>query len=204
MFDYRRPVDYHALMKTDKKEKIIQAAGDIIRKKGFNNTGIMEIVTHAGVPKGSFYFYFKNKDDLGLHLIDHFLASFISLADETLRANKSPIAQLRLFFDRLLNDLENAEFEGGCPIGNLAQESGGLSDTFRVKLNETFAVMREKFGEFIQSAVSSNELPETTDVDETAGFVLSGLEGAILQMKVSKSTVPFRVFNHIIFDKVLK
>lgn len=191
-------------MKTDKKEKIIQAAGDIIHKKGFNNTGIQEIVTLAGVPKGSFYFYFKNKDDLGLQLIDHFLASFISLADEILRTNKGPIAQLRLFFDRLLNDLENAEFEGGCLIGNLAQESGGLSDTFRVKLNETFAVMREKFGEFIQNAVSSKELPETTDVDETAGFVLSGLEGAILQMKVSKSTVPFRVFNHVIFDKVLK
>ena len=130
-------------MKTDKKEKIIQAAGEIIHKKGFNNTGIQEIVNLAGVPKGSFYFYFKNKDDLGLQLIDHFLASFISLADETLRTNKSPIAQLRLFFDRLLNDLENAEFEGGCLIGNLAQESGGLSDTFRVKLNETFAVMRE-------------------------------------------------------------
>ena len=191
-------------MKTDKKEKIIQAAGEIIHKKGFNNTGIQEIVTLAGVPKGSFYFYFKNKDDLGLHLIDHFLASFISLADETLRTNKSPIAQLRLFFDQLLNDLENAEFEGGCPIGNLAQESGGLNDTFRVKLNETFAVMQKKFGEFIQNAVSCNELPETTDVDETAGFVLSGLEGAILQMKVSKSTVPFRVFNHVIFDKVLK
>jgi TetR/AcrR family transcriptional repressor of nem operon len=191
-------------MKTDKKEKIIQAAGEIIHKKGFNNTGIQEIVTLAGVPKGSFYFYFKNKDDLGLQLIDHFLASFISLADETLRTNKSPIAQLRLFFDRLLNDLEKAEFEGGCLIGNLAQESGGLSDSFRVKLNETFAVMREKFGEFIQNAVSSKELPETTDVDETAGFVLSGLEGAILQMKVSKSTVPFRVFNHVIFDKVLK
>jgi TetR/AcrR family transcriptional repressor of nem operon len=191
-------------MKTETKEKIIQAAFGLIHKKGFNNTGLQEILTSAGVPKGSFYFYFQNKDDLGIHLIDYFLASFISMADETLKTNKSPIAQLRLFFDRLLNNCEMADFQGGCLIGNMAQESGGLSDTFRVKLNEAFDVIQGKIGEFLQNAVANNELPETMDVDETAGFILSGLEGAILQMKVAKSTVPFRVFNYIIFDKVLK
>ncbi|MBF0234495.1 MAG: TetR family transcriptional regulator C-terminal domain-containing protein [Desulfamplus sp.] len=191
-------------MKTETKEKIIQAAFGIIHKKGFNNTGIQEILKTAGVPKGSFYFYFQNKDDLGLHLIDYFLDSFISMADETLKTNKSPIAQLRLFFDQLLNNCEMAGFQGGCLIGNLAQESGGLSDAFRVKLKEAFDVIQGKIGEFLQNAVSNNELPKTTDVDETAGFILSGLEGAILQMKVSKNTRPFRVFNHFIFDKVLK
>jgi len=192
------------LMKTETKEKIIQAAFGIIHKKGFNNTGIQEILKTAGVPKGSFYFYFQNKDDLGLHLTDYFLASFISMADETLKTNKSPIAQLRLLFDQLLNNCEMADFQGGCLIGNLAQESGGLNDKFRVKLNEAFNVMQGKIGEFLQNAVSNNELPETTDVNETAGFILSGFEGAILQMKVAKSTEPFRVFNHFIFDKVLK
>ena len=97
-----------------------------------------------------------------------------------------------------------ADFQGGCLIGNLAQESGGLDDKFRVKLNEAFDVMQEKIKEFLQNAVSNNELPETMDVDKTAGFILSGLEGAILQMKVTKSTVPFSVLNHFVFNKVLK
>jgi TetR/AcrR family transcriptional repressor of nem operon len=126
------------------------------------------------------------------------------MADETLKTNKSPIAQLRLFLDRLLNNCEVADFQGGCLIGNLAQESGGLNDKFRAKLNEAFDVIQVKIGEFLQNAVSNNELPETMDVDETAGFILSGLEGALLQMKVTKNTVPFRIFNHFIFDKVLK
>lgn len=191
-------------MKTKTKEDIIKAAFEIIHRKGFNSTGIQEILTRAGVPKGSFYFYFQSKDDLGHHLIDHFLAFFISMADEALKTNKSPIAQLRNFLDRLLTNCEAAGFQGGCLIGNLAQESGGLSDTFRVKLNEAFDVMQGKIGEFLQNAVSKNELPETTDVDETAGFILSGLEGVLLQMKVAKNTGPFRVFNHFIFDKVLK
>ena len=191
-------------MKTETKEKIIQAAFGLIHKKGFNNTGIQEILKTAGVPKGSFYFYFQNKDDLGLHLIDYFLVSFISMADETLKTDKSPIEQLRLFFDRLLHNCEEADFQGGCLIGNLAQESGGLDDKFRVKLNEAFNVIQGKIKQFLENAVLNNELPETMDVDETAGFILSGLEGAILQMKVAKSTGPFRVFDHFVFDKVLK
>ena len=40
-------------------------AAQIIRKKGFNNTGIQEILQSAGVPKGSFYFYFKSKERSG-------------------------------------------------------------------------------------------------------------------------------------------
>ncbi|MGB5983656.1 MAG: TetR family transcriptional regulator C-terminal domain-containing protein [Desulfobacterales bacterium] len=191
-------------MKTETKEKIIQAAFELIHKKGFNNTGIQEILKTAGVPKGSFYFYFQNKDDLGLHLIDYFLASFVSMADETLKTNKSPIEQLRLFFDRLLHNCEEAGFQGGCLIGNLAQESGGLDDKFRVKLNEAFDVIQGKIKEFLQNAVSNKELPETMDVDAVAGFILSSLEGVLLQMKVAKNTAPFRVFNHFIFDKVLK
>ena len=190
--------------KTKTKEEIVKAAFEIIHRKGFNATGIQEILKRAGVPKGSFYFYFQSKDDLGHHLIDHFLAFFISMADEALKTNKSPIEQLRLFFDRLLTNCELADFQGGCLIGNLAQESGGLDDKFRVKLNEAFDVIQGKIKVFLQNAVSNHELPETTDVDETAGFILSSLEGALLQMKVAKSTRPFRVFNHFIFDKVLK
>jgi TetR/AcrR family transcriptional regulator, transcriptional repressor for nem operon len=192
------------LMKTEAKEKIIQAAFGLIHKKGFNSTGIQEILKTANVPKGSFYFYFQNKNDLGLQLIDYFLASIIFMADEALKTNKSPLEQLRLLFDQLSHTCEEADFQGGCLIGNLAQESGGLDDKFRVKLNEAFDVIQGKIKEFLQKAVSNKELPERMDVDEVAGFILSSFEGALLQMKVAKNTDPFRVFNHFIFEKVLK
>ncbi len=64
------------LAKISTRDKILEHAALIIHKKGFNNTGIQEILESAGVPKGSFYFYFRSKEDLGLALIDHYAGGF--------------------------------------------------------------------------------------------------------------------------------
>lgn len=191
-------------MKRNTKEEIIKAAFEIIHKKGFNNTGIQEILASAGVPKGSFYFYFQNKDDLGMQLIDYFLDSFISMADEMLHSDNSPLAQLRLLFEQFSNSCEQAGFQGGCLVGNMAQESGGLNDIFYAKLDRSFRILQEKIGEFLKKAVAEKELPEATDVSEMAGFILSSLEGVLLQMKAVQNTEPYRIFDKIIFEKVLK
>lgn len=191
-------------MKGSTKDEIIKSAFELIHKKGFNNTGIQEILVSAGVPKGSFYFYFKNKDDLGLQLIDYYIGSVIALADEMLLSDNSPLLQLRLFLDQLAKSCEKAGFQGGCLVGNMAQESGGLNDMFHTKLERAFGAMQEKIGEFLRKAVEKNELPNTTKIPETAGFILSSMEGVLLQMKAVKNTEPYRVFDQIIFDKVLK
>ena len=60
-------------MKMDAKSRILKAGARIVNKKGFNSTGLTELLEAAQVPKGSFYFYFKNKEDFGLHLIDYFI-----------------------------------------------------------------------------------------------------------------------------------
>ncbi|MBI9078040.1 MAG: TetR/AcrR family transcriptional regulator, partial [Desulfatibacillum sp.] len=59
----------------DAKTRLLRAAAKIVITKGFNDTGLQEILDAARVPKGSFYFYFKNKEDFGLQLID-FYADF--------------------------------------------------------------------------------------------------------------------------------
>lgn len=46
------------------REKIVEAAIELFAKKGFDRTTVDEIVANAGVAKGTFYLYFKSKDDL--------------------------------------------------------------------------------------------------------------------------------------------
>ena len=71
-------------MALNTRDRIIETGAQIIHRKGFNHTGIQEILTAAGVPKGSFYNYFKSKDDFGLHVIDYFTAHFKEIAANTL------------------------------------------------------------------------------------------------------------------------
>ncbi len=96
------------------KKKILRAGAEIIHQKGFNNTGIQEILKSAGVPKGSFYFYFESKEDFGLHLIDFFSDFFFLRCDEYLKdASMPPIQRLRAFFHEFLVYFEENEFKGG-------------------------------------------------------------------------------------------
>jgi TetR/AcrR family transcriptional repressor of nem operon len=96
------------------KERILIKGAEIIHRKGFNNTGIQEILKAAGVPKGSFYFYFKSKEDFGLHLIDFFGNIFFSRSDKYLNdRSRSSLENLRHFFDEFLTYFEENEFKGG-------------------------------------------------------------------------------------------
>jgi len=68
-------------MTIDTKNRILQIGAEIIHRKGYNHTGIQEILNAAQVPKGSFYNYFKSKEDFGLHVIDYFSDHFKQLSD---------------------------------------------------------------------------------------------------------------------------
>lgn len=57
------------MMNNEKKIKIFTEAFELFKKKGTENTSIQEIVDHAGIAKGTFYLYFKDKYDLQEQLI---------------------------------------------------------------------------------------------------------------------------------------
>ena len=64
--------------------------------KGFNHTGIQEILDAADVPKGSFYNYFKNKEDFGLQVIDYFVDYMAHVAGGVLGDRSvSPLERIR-------------------------------------------------------------------------------------------------------------
>ena len=64
--------------------------------KGYNDTGIQEIIDKADLPKGSFYNFFKSKEDFGLLVIDYFMEFYAKILTKYL-ADKSlpPLERIR-------------------------------------------------------------------------------------------------------------
>lgn len=192
------------MAKQSTKNRILEHAGRLIRMNGFNNTGIQEILESAGVPKGSFYFYFRSKDDLGLALIDYYAEYLGSLCASSLGvAEGSPLERLRGFFEGMRMLFEQDEWKGGCPIGNLTQEMGSLSDAFRSRLQGVFTIMQTSIRDCLEEARSRGELNPALDVDEMAEFILNGWEGAVLRMKAEGGSGPLVLFEKIVFGGVL-
>jgi TetR/AcrR family transcriptional repressor of nem operon len=192
-------------MKKDTKAHILDMGAQIVHQKGFNATGIQEVLNAAAVPKGSFYFYFKSKEEFGLQLIDYFSDFLFSKMDELLNAeNVVPLDKLWNYFEWFLVYFEQNNFTGGCPIGNLAQEMGDLNDSFRGKLKPVFDKMKTNISQCLEEAQKQGDLSPALDIFHLSDFIVSSWQGALLQMKVMKNTDSVRNFERIIFDSLLK
>ena len=192
-------------MQTTTKEQIIEIGAEIIHQKGYNHTGIQEILNAANVPKGSFYNYFRSKEDFGLQVIDYFTAYYNQMALETL-ANTSiaPLERINRFLAEFINYFKAQGCTGGCPIGNLAQEMGDLSLKFSQKLKASIDLMVDAYAGVLAEAQKAGDISENLDVKEAAYFIVAGWHGAIIQMKLTKNLAPLETHRKFLFNHILK
>jgi TetR/AcrR family transcriptional repressor of nem operon len=190
-------------MKTT-KEKILEAGAQIVRRKGFNNTGLVEILKETGVPKGSFYFYFPSKEQFGLELIDVY-TSFMENEMVKIMSDKSEsgLKRLKNFLNFTKNMFSQEDYIGGCPLGNLALEMGDVNDNFRKKISEGFKRMESIIYNCLQDAQKSGEISEKVDVKKVSQFILNSWEGALVRMKVEKSIESLNLLEYYIFNNII-
>ncbi len=185
------------------RERILRVGARIIHRKGFNNAGIQEILQEAGIPKGSFYYYFQSKKDFGLQVIEYYESQLLKLLQKHMaRLDLPPLERLRLYFRDIRAGLEKESCRGGCPVGNLAQEMADLDESFRNRLNWTFRSLRNGFAEALEEAAERGDLGLAQSPTELAEFIMSSWQGSILQVKVAKSTEPLKRFEKLVFNRI--
>src|SRR6059036_2752859 len=123
-----------------------QAARRLIHVHGYNHTSLDDVLRESGVGKGNFYYHFKSKEELGYAILDQIIASFLA---ETLAPCFSDpegraLAQIRCFFDRVLETQRERNCVGGCPLGNMALELSDVHEGFRARLASVFSAWRER------------------------------------------------------------
>ena len=191
--------------KNETRATIIRIGTDLIGRQGYNATGIDAVLKEAGVPKGSFYYYFKSKEEFGLAVIDHFAERYDQRLDTFLNDEEvTPLNRIRNLLDGGLVRLEQNQCAKGCLIGNLGQELADQNERFRARLEEIFTSWKERYAACLREAQRADELAPELDSGVVAGFILSGLEGAILRAKVMKSPQPLRDFIETLFATVLR
>ena len=191
------------MKRTNKRNELIQVGKEIIVQQGFKAASLNEILTTAGVPKGSFYYYFSSKEDFGLAIVDDFANEYLCRIQTILGDERySPLTRLRNYFELKIAEMEACNCTDGCLIGNLAQELSAQNELFRDRLSQIFAEWEEYFSQCLQAAYLAGEI-KSDRYSDLAKFILSSWEGAILRAKVTKSIVPMQTFVSILFEQVL-
>jgi TetR/AcrR family transcriptional repressor of nem operon len=191
--------------KKDTRSEIIRIGTDLISRQGFNATGIDSVLKEAAVPKGSFYHYFKSKEEFGLAVIDRFVQSFEQRLDTFLNDEEvSPLNRIRNFLETGLARVSQNQYTKGCLIGNLGQEMADQNELFRARLDEVLNVWEVRFASCLSEAQQRCEMSQNQDAQKLAGFIISGWEGAILRAKVMKSPLPMLDFIEVLFATTLR
>jgi len=191
--------------KENTRSLLIETGIDIMLEKGFNNTGLSEVLGACKVPKGSFYYYFQSKEDFGLQIINTFDEKYVLELDRVLGDKSlSAVERLTSYINESIAKAEQRKCSRGCLIANLSQEMADQNEVFRNRLKEIIEKRRSAIALVMQEGMSIGEISADLNAQELAEFFLSAFEGAILRAKVKKSTESLHVFKKMMFDKLFK
>jgi TetR/AcrR family transcriptional repressor of nem operon len=187
------------------RQQLIAAGRDIIFRRGFNGCGVQDITAAAGVPKGSFYNYFKTKDAFVVEVIEDYWLWIHETFEPILRnARIRPLNRVAKYFCAMSDEKGEWHFALGCLIGNLSLELGGNSEDARAKLSIIFKRWQAPIAECLREAQRRTELSAERDVEELAASMLEAWEGAVMRSKVERRREAYGRFETLILPCLLR
>ena len=191
--------------KAEVRTELLQTGLLLFGENGFNGTGIKEIVEEVGVPKGSFYNYFKSKEEYTVEIIQFYSDNLSILWDDFLKSGpENPFEALRYSFEMVISHLEQSEVRTGCLIGNLAAEISEASDLCREKMHQAMTVWKDRVSKQIRQGQAMGTIRDDISTDALTEFIWNTWEGALLNMKIKNTTVPVKDCISLLFDFFLK
>ncbi|URZ08482.1 TetR/AcrR family transcriptional regulator [Clostridium felsineum] len=161
--------------KNDSRERILIAAAELFQTKGFNATGLNEILKESGSPKGSLYYYFpKGKEELALEAIKLSTHNIKGNLKKDMLEYKNPIKAVQAVVNHIIEDLKRDGKPKDISLSLLSLETYSSSEVLKEACRTSFMELQQ---------IYSNKLTQNGISEEDAAFlsmtILTLLEGSI-------------------------
>ncbi len=176
--------------KNPTRDRLVETARELFWVRGFEATSIADVLREAGVNSGSLYYFFRTKQDLLLAVLESYTRLLHpEVMDPAFERVSDPIERVFAVLDGYRQMLERTECRQGCPIGNLALEMSEKSEAVRKAVAENFEGWRLAIRQCLLDA--GLVLPKEIDRDRLATFILTVMEGGVMQARAHRSLEPF-------------
>ena len=174
--------------RTEPRDRLIEAAAELFHARSYGTVGIQDICDRAEVRRGSFYYYFRSKDELAIEALERSTDLLVAAVHEPAFSNGgSAREEFATFLDLLLEYQQNlTERYGvyvGCPIANLAEELSTIAPPIREKVDESLQRLATYYEHAARRAMESGDAAPG-DAAATAQRILALTQGALLLAKV--------------------
>jgi AcrR family transcriptional regulator len=169
-------------MSNDTRDRLIFAALRLFWAKGYGSTSIADVLAAAGVNSGSLYHFFPGKQDLLLAVLETYRQGIhpMLLAPAWEGVN-DPVERVFALLDRYRQSVVDTDCTYGCPIGSLALEIHEPDPPVREALAANFSGWADAIAACLADAGA--RLPADCDRRELAEFVLTTMEGGVMQAR---------------------
>ncbi|WP_298903765.1 TetR/AcrR family transcriptional regulator [uncultured Psychroserpens sp.] len=183
-----------------KANTLLDKGMELLWSKGYNATSVNDIVKVAGIPKGSFYFYFESKEDFAVKAIEKYFDDHFTPAKEILQNNTiSPKQRLLDFHEFRYNILKNElDCKMGCMACNVGNEMSEHSELIRTSILRKEQEVLSIITAVIQEAQDYGEISNTMNAEDIAAFIEDAGKGSMTTMKAMNSSYPIDNFMNMI------
>ncbi len=161
---------------------------ELFWERGYERSGIADLAARAGARSGSVYHFFASKEAVLVAVLEAYQNALIPhVMEPPFRREADPLERVFAVLADYRARLLTTDFCYRCPIGSLALEVGPVSEDARKLIEANFAAWRDA----IAGALSQARLRRGTDPASLAGFVLTVMEGGVMQAAAQRSAAPF-------------
>lgn len=170
------------------KRFIIEKTAPIFNAKGYVGTSMNDITDATGLTKGSIYGNFENKDEVALEAFDYNYNLIVAYLKKQIESRPNMIDRLLVYPNTYRTFLELPILKAGCPILNTSTEADDTHPLLRLKAVNALKLWKKAIEKSITTGIERNEIVETTNANEFAFILMSLIEGAVMQAKVTGSS----------------
>ncbi len=162
----------------ERKDQIVRATVECITKYGYHNFSMQDVARTAGVSKGIIHYYFLNKDDLMMSVLDKVAMNIEQVLLEDMDSQQDPLKKLEIFIDI------------GFDIVRTTREYYQVSMDFWTQINQKeevrqtiakhYAQFRIRAANVIKDGIKQS-LFKNVDADEHSSYIIAVIDGISLQ-----------------------
>jgi TetR/AcrR family transcriptional repressor of nem operon len=175
----------------DTRRSILDAAQRIMSRKGFSAVGINEVLSAAGVPKGSFYHFFGSKDAFGEAMMRAYFTDYLADMDRVLAESDLTSAQRLMNYWHNWRETQSVdECQGKCLAVKLGAEVADLSETMRLALKDGTTAIIDRLERTIAAGLKDGSIAVDGTPRDTAQALYDMWLGASVMAKIHRSVAP--------------
>lgn len=194
------------------RDRILEAAQELVMARGFAGTSIDDIVKKAELTKGAFFHYFKGKADLAHALVERHargdLAMFEEFAAQAEAASTDPLEQVLLFLAYFEKYISNSvDPSPGCMYAVYTYESMQFEPAVRDFVADILRQWTSIYVRKFQEVLDRYEPAIPVTARQLAEMIVSIVEGGLVLQRAygdvrvtSRQSEQFRNYLKLLFD----